>query len=234
MPTLTSHPMKHPTRRTPTRFQAVLFDLDGTLLDTAPDFLTATNRLLAQKGMPLLPAESIRRLVTHGSVGIIKKVFELDEQHPDFEPFRQELLALYMDNLADQTHPFKGITELLSTLGQQQIPWGIVTNKPESYTLAILQQLPLSPAPATIICPDHVVKTKPDPESVLLACKQLGISPDKTVYIGDHQRDIEAGLRAGTTTIAAAYGYIDKNEDPALWGAHYTVNCATQLLELIL
>lgn len=226
--------MTHTSKRTPTRFQAVLFDLDGTLLDTAPDFLTATNQLLARKGMPLLPAESIRRLVTHGSVGIIKKVFELDEQHSDFEPFRQELLALYMDNLADQTHPFKGIPEVLSTLGQQQIPWGIVTNKPESYTLAILQQLPLSPAPATIICPDHVTKTKPDPESIVLACKQLGVSPDKTVYIGDHQRDIDAGLRAGTTTIAAAYGYIDKNEDPTLWGADYTVNCATQLLELIL
>ncbi len=216
------------------RFQAVLFDLDGTLLDTAPDFLTATNLLLAKKGLPLLPAESIRQLVTHGSVGIVKKVFELDEQHPEFEPIRQELLSLYMDNLADQTHPFTGITELLYTLGENQIPWGIVTNKPESYTLAILEQLPLSPPPATIICPDHVSKTKPDPESVVLACKQVGISPSDTVYIGDHQRDIEAGRRAGTTTIAATYGYIDQNEDPTLWGADHTVSCATQLLELIL
>ncbi len=224
-----------PTKTTSsTKFQAVLFDLDGTLLDTAPDFLTATNRLLERKGMPLLPAESIRRLVTHGSVGIIKKVFELEEKHPDFEPIRQELLMLYMANLADQTRPFQGITELLETLGQQHIPWGIVTNKPESFTRAILEQLPLYPAPSTVVCPDHVTKTKPDPEPVILACQQLGVSPRESIYIGDHQRDIEAGLRAGTTTIAAAYGYIDDDEDPTSWGAHYTVTSASQLLALIL
>ncbi|MFT7300166.1 MAG: 2-phosphoglycolate phosphatase [Porticoccus sp.] len=224
-----------PTKTTSsTKFQAVLFDLDGTLLDTAPDFLTATNRLLERKGMPLLPAECIRRLVTHGSAGIIKEVFELEEKHPDFEPIRQELLTLYMANLADQTRPFQGITELLATLGQQHIPWGIVTNKPESFTLAILKQLPLYPAPSTIVCPDHVTKTKPDPESVILACQQLGVSPRESIYIGDHQRDIEAGLRAGTTTIAAAYGYIDDDENPTSWGAHYTVTSASQLLALIL
>ena len=226
-------PMTPPKTIDSKKIQAVLFDLDGTLLDTAPDFLIATNRLLERKGMPLLPAESIRRLVTHGSAGIVQKVFELDEKHPDFEPIRQELLTLYMANLADQTRPFQGITELLSTLGQQHIPWGIVTNKPESFTLAILEQLPLYPAPSTIVCPDHVTKTKPDPESVILACHQLGVSPGKSIYIGDHQRDIEAGLRAGTTTIAAAYGYIDDDEDPASWGAHYTVISATQLLDLI-
>ena len=225
--------MSKTTQPTTSRFQAVLFDLDGTLLDTAPDFLTATNLLLEKKGLDQLPAESIRRLVTHGSVGIIENVFELDKAHPDFEAIRQELLALYMDNLADQTRPFIGITKLLHTLGQHQIPWGIVTNKPEIFTLAILKQLPLSPPPATIICPDHVSKTKPDPESVILACHQVGVSPNNAVYVGDHRRDIEAGLKAGTTTIAATYGYIDSNEDPTLWGADHTVSCATQLLDII-
>jgi phosphoglycolate phosphatase len=214
-------------------FQAVLFDLDGTLLDTAPDFLTATNHVLKKRGLPLLIEEDVRRLVTHGSAGIIRNVFQLEESHPDFEPTRQELLAFYKDHLAENTRPFKGIPELLSAIGQQQIPWGIVTNKPELYTLAILDQLPLSPSPSTIICPDHVTRTKPDPESILLACNQLGIKPEDTVYIGDHARDIEAGLRAGTTTIAAAYGYITNHEEAYQWGAQHTVSCATQLQALI-
>lgn len=214
-------------------FQAVLFDLDGTLLDTAPDFLTSTNLLLSKKGMPLLNENDIRWLVSHGSAGIIRNAFKIDESHQDFEHIRQELLALYKDNLADQTRPFDGINELLLELGRQQTPWGIVTNKPELYTLAILEQLPLSPSPASIICPDHVANTKPDPESIILACNQMGIEPKNTVYIGDHLRDIEAGLRAGATTIAAAYGYISDKEDTSSWGAHHTVTCATQLHDLI-
>jgi len=226
-----------PSETAPSRkalFQAVLFDLDGTLLDTAPDFLTATNQLLAKKNLPLLAEDDIRRLVTHGSAGIIRNVFSMDEAHPDFEPTRQELLSFYRGCLADQTHPFVGIKELLLALENHQIPWGIVTNKPESYTLAILEQLPFSPSPETIICPDHVTNTKPAPEPILLACHQLGVKPENTVYIGDHLRDIEAGLNAGTTTIAVAYGYIDKHEDPSSWGAHHTVDCATELLNLIL
>ncbi len=215
------------------KYRAVLFDLDGTLLDTAPDFLTCTNRLLANKGMPPLAEESIRRLVTHGSAGIISKVFSLEQNHPNFEPIRQELLSLYLENLADRTHPFPGIQELLAELAEHDIPWGIVTNKPELYTQAILKQLPLSSAPSTVICPDHVQRTKPHPESVLLALDKLSVAPEHAVFVGDHLRDIEAGLRAGTTTIAAAYGYLDEDEDPASWGAHHTVDCARQLSKLI-
>ena len=215
------------------KFQAVLFDLDGTLLDTAPDFLTCTNQLLGGRGMPLLNEDDIRKMVTHGSAGIISKTFSLHNSHPDFEPLRQELLSLYMDNLAELTRPFPGIAELLTELAEYQIPWGIVTNKPERYTLALLERLQLTSAPSTIICPDHVTRTKPDPESIILACNQLGIEPKDTVYIGDHLRDIEAGLRAGATTIAAAYGYIGDEEDVSSWGAHHTVSCATQLHDLI-
>lgn len=215
------------------RFQAVLFDFDGTLFDTAPDFLVATNHLLATRGLELLPADRIHRLVSHGSAGIVRYAFNLDEAHPNFEPTRQELLSLYRANLANKTLPFKGIIELLHALGQQQTPWGIVTNKPEVYTLAILAQQPLSPSPATIVCPDHVTKTKPDPEPIILACNQLNIAPENVVYIGDHHRDIESGLHAGATTIAAAYGYLDDNEDVKTWGAHYTVNCATELQNLL-
>ena len=215
------------------KFQAVLFDLDGTLLDTAPDFLACTNQLLGGRGMPLLNEDDIRKMVTHGSAGIISKTFSLHNSHPDFEPLRQELLSLYMDNLAELTRPFPGIAELLTELAEYQIPWGIVTNKPERYTLALLERLQLTSAPSTIICPDHVTRTKPDPESVLLALRELAIVPEAAVFIGDHLRDIEAGIRAGTATIAAAYGYLDDSEDPGSWGATYTVDDAHQLSTLI-
>lgn len=215
------------------KFQAVLFDLDGTLLDTAPDFLTCTNRLLGERNMPPLTEGSIRKMVTHGSAGIISEAFSLNKNHPDFEPLRQELLSLYMEHLADRTRPFPGIVELLAELADYRIPWGIVTNKPERYTLAILEQLCLNPPPATIICPDHVTHTKPDPQSVLLALQELAIIPEKAVLIGDHRRDIEAGIRAGTVTIAAAYGYLDENDDPSDWGATFTVDDANQLSPLI-
>ncbi|WP_461480856.1 HAD family hydrolase [Porticoccus sp.] len=215
------------------KYRAVLFDLDGTLLDTAPDFLTCTNRLLASKGMPLLTEDRIRRLVTHGSAGIVRGVFSLEQDHPDFEPIRQQLLALYFENLAEHTRPFPGIVELLAELAEHHIPWGIVTNKPERYTLAILEQLPLGAAPAAVICPDHVQHTKPHPESVLLALQQIAVPPEQAVLVGDHLRDIEAGLRAGTDTIAATYGYLDEDDDPSNWGAHYTVDCASQLAKLI-
>ena len=212
---------------------AVLFDLDGTLLDTAPDFVTATNRLLTAKNRPELHPEHVRQLVSHGSVGIIEFAFDLPKEHPDFEPLRQELLGFYLQNLADKTRLFPGMEELLTMLGAKGIPWGIVTNKPELYTQAILEQLPISPAPATVICPDHVSNTKPDPESIYLACRKLGVEPRNSIYIGDHPRDIQAGLNAGSTTIAALYGYLADDDNPEDWGAHHQVNCATEIVNIL-
>ena len=216
------------------KYRAVLFDLDGTLLDTAPDFLTCTNKLLAQKGMAQLTETGIRRLVTHGSAGIIRGAFSLEPEHPDFEATRRQLLALYFRHLAEKTRPFPGIAELLSTLAEHNIPWGIVTNKPERYTLAILERLPLGSTPAAVICPDHVQQTKPHPESVLLALEQMEVPPQQAVFVGDHLRDIQAGHRAGTATIAATYGYLEEREDPLSWRATHTVESATQLVNLIL
>lgn len=215
------------------KYQAVLLDLDGTLLDTAPDFLTCTNKMLEQRGMAPIDGTQIRRLVSHGSAGIISSVFDITTDAETFEPLRQELLALYYNHLAVDTAPFAGITELLQGLAQTNTPWGIVTNKPERYTQAILEQMPFNPAPSTVICPDHVTHTKPDPEPVNMALEQLGISAHNAVYIGDHQRDIESGRRAGTTTIAAGYGYLDTDENPEDWQADHCVSHSEQLLSLI-
>ncbi len=215
------------------RYEAVLFDLDGTLLDTAPDFITAIDRLLESKGLPPTDPATTRNMVTHGSAGIVASAFQIDPTDPGFEALRQEFLSLYLENLADRTRPFPGISELLADLGVSKIPWAIVTNKPWLYTRAILQQLPLASTPSAVVCPDHVARNKPDPESVYLACKTIQVAPERCICIGDHRRDVESGLNAGTSTIAAGYGYLDPDDDPADWGADYVVDDSEQIYRLI-
>lgn len=213
-------------------YQAVLFDLDGTLLDTAPDFALSLNQLLARKNRPPLSQMEIRALVSNGSAGLIAHAFQCSEQDRQFEKIRLEFLAIYLDNLCTETRPFPGIENLLNRLGKRGTPWGIVTNKPSLYTEAILDKLRLQPAPGAVVCPDHVDNVKPHPEPVLLGCEQLGVAPELTIYIGDHRRDIESGRSAGTTTIAAAYGYID-DDHPDTWGAHHLVNHADEITALL-
>lgn len=213
-------------------YRAVLFDLDGTLLDTAPDFAISLNQLLAQKKRPLLTEQAIRAIVSNGSAGLIAHAFNCQEGHQDFEQIRAEFLAIYLDNLCRETRPFPGIQPLLDQLGHAGVPWGIVTNKPSLYTEAILDALQLRPAPASVVCPDHVENTKPHAEPVLLACEQLGVKPQHTVFIGDHRRDIESGRAAGAVTIAAAYGYVD-DDHPDTWDAHHLVNHAAEISALL-
>lgn len=213
-------------------YQAVLFDLDGTLLDTAPDFAICLNQLLVKKNRPPLPAPKIRALVSNGSAGLIAYAFQCSEQDPGFAAIRAEFLDIYLGNLCQLTRPFPGIETLLTRLGGRDTPWGIVTNKPDRYTRAILEALDLQPAPQTVICPDHVTHVKPHPEPVLKACQELNVAPRHVVFIGDHRRDIESGRHAGTATVAAAYGYID-DDCPHTWGAHRLVNSAEELHDLL-
>ncbi len=218
----------------PANYQAVLFDLDGTLLDTAPDFATSLNLMLNRHQRPPLSESDIRAFVTHGSAGLVSHAFNCNEDDANFEALREEFLSVYFDNLAKKTCLFPGLAALLTALGQRAIPWGIVTNKPRRFTCAILEGLALQPAPQSVVCPDDVEHTKPHAEPVLLACQQLGIAPQHTVFVGDHLRDIESGLNAGTATIAAAYGYIDKHERPNDWGAHHLVDDSRQLFDLLI
>lgn len=213
------------------RYEGVLFDLDGTLLDTAPDFVDALNRLLHIKTMPPLPDQLIRSHVSHGARALVALAF--GDGREDFESLRQEFLDIYAKHLSRKTRLFDGFEALLARLVEHDLPWGIVTNKPERYTLMILDALRLDPAPATVICPDHVSRTKPDPEPMLLAASQLGVAPDRCVYVGDHRRDIEAGRAAGMTTIAAVYGYIDANDPPKTWGADHLAERPGDLLSLL-
>ncbi len=218
----------------PANYQAVLFDLDGTLLDTAPDFTTSINQMLERHQRPTLTENDIRATITNGSAGLLSHAFQCNESDANFETLRTEFLDIYFTQLAKQTGLFPGLATLLEALGQRDIPWGIVTNKPRRFTQAILERLDLQPAPQSVVCPDDVEHNKPHPEPVLLACKQLGVAPHHTVFIGDHLRDIESGRIAGTATIAAAFGYIDADERPQDWGADYLVDDSRQLFGLVI
>lgn len=213
--------------------RAVMFDLDGTLLDTAPDFVVVVNQLLSEQARPTLAADIIRAGVSNGSKALIKLAFSLDESHEQFEPLRQRLLELYLAHIAVHTVLFPGIKELLGKLAANNIAWGIATNKPATYTLPLMAALNIQPAPLSVICPDHVARSKPDPESLFLAGTQLGCSPEEIIYIGDHKRDIDCGKGAGSITIAAAYGYVDAGDDPANWNADYCVNHADEIWPII-
>ena len=212
---------------------AVLFDLDGTLLDTALDFETATNQLLVSEGRRPLAPGGIRTFVGNGSVGIIQAIFNIEPDiGSEFSRLQQQLLANYRNCLTEKTCLFRGIESSLNLLRKNQIPWGIVTNKPSEYAEPIVQAL--IPDCAVLICPDHVKTGKPDPEGLLLAAKNLEVTPEACLYVGDHRRDIDAGSAAGMDTIAIGWGYIDHdNENLDDWGASHVI-CQAEDLESLL
>lgn len=200
---------------------AVLFDLDGTLIDTAPDFIVAVNQQRSNHGLAALPDDLIRNTVSNGARALIELSFSFQEGDPDFAQKHQELLALYLRHIADKSTLFPGMDELLSWLEFEDIPWGIVTNKPRRFTIPLLEGLALNQRCKVVVCPDDVANSKPHPESLLSACSALNKNPKQSLYIGDHQRDIEAGRRAGMTTIAVGYGYIPRSENIEAWQADY-------------
>lgn len=215
------------------KFKALLFDLDGTLLDTAPDFITAINKQLQIRDRDSLINNTVRTSVTNGSVGIIESVYGIKQNDPEFEVLKEEFLELYLSNIAEKTSLFDGLKQVLDNCVKQSIPWGIVTNKPLRYTTPLLEELGLDQQSATTICPDHVSNPKPDPESLLLACSQLSLNPEDCIYIGDHIRDIQAGHSAGMRTIAAGWGYIEDSENINDWHADWIIEDSTQLNSLL-
>lgn len=216
-----------------TTLDAVLFDLDGTLLDTAPDFFVVVNQLCQHHQQAPVSYEAVRATVSHGARALVTLAFELQPGDAEFEQRRQQLLALYSGHLAVKTCLFNGLEDLLGWLESQSIAWGIVTNKPRLYAKPILAALGLEQRCAVLVCPDDVTHTKPDPEPLLLACKQLNCRPSNTLYVGDHRRDIEAGQRAGMPTMAAGYGYIDPSDPSQSWGADHHIDDADTILSLI-
>ena len=212
---------------------AVLFDLDGTLLDTAPDFFWTLNTLLAEEGRPAMDFPTLRAHVSAGARAMVKAGFDLTLDDPNFDRLHQRMLELYESHLDVDTVLFEGLGMLLETLEQAGIAWGIVTNKPERYTTPLLKGLKLDSRAGSVICPDQVNLRKPDPESLFMACREIDARPEHCVYVGDHIRDIEAGRRAGMLTIAAAYGYIDADDSIDSWQADHIITHGSELLPLL-
>jgi N-acetyl-D-muramate 6-phosphate phosphatase len=221
-------------RELPEKLQAVIFDLDGTLVDTADEFVVVVQALRAEHGREPLPDQLIRSNVSNGARALTTLALDLQESAPEFENKRLRLLELYSEVLGTVASLYPGIQELLDAFSERNIRWGIATNKPRAYTEPLLAALDLSPAPGSVVCPDDVTDRKPHPESLYLNCRHLDCSPANSVYIGDHQRDIEAGRRAGMVTIAATYGYIEDHDDPASWGANLQADCSRKLQALLL
>lgn len=199
---------------------AVLFDLDGTLLDTAPDLGAAVNHVLVQEGFAPLSEAVIRQTTSHGALGLLRAGLgdELLEEL-GASRLRTALLDYYAAHLCLGTRPFGGMVELVHWLEEQAMPWGIVTNKPGFLTDPLLAQLPELKGCAVAVSADTLPVRKPDPAPMFYACDKLGVAPAHTLYVGDHVRDIEAGRNAGMVTAVAGWGYLDEHDDPALWQA---------------
>ena len=215
------------------RLRAVLFDMDGTLLDTAPDFIAICQAMRAERDLPPIADKLIRDEISGGARAMVAVTFNMDPQAPGFEALRLEFLDRYQNHCAELTRPVAGIPELLAALERARLRWGVATNKPLCYAEPIMQRLALAERAAVLVCPEHVARSKPDPEMILLACARLELDPRQVIYIGDDARDIEAGRAAGTRTVAVRYGYIHPDDNPAHWGADRVVEHPRELRELL-
>jgi N-acetyl-D-muramate 6-phosphate phosphatase len=211
---------------------ALLLDLDGTLLDTAPDMGGALNLLRVEAGREPLPLTSIRPVVSHGAMRLVSLGFP-EATGAEFERLRLRFLELYSQNLAHRTELFPGIEPVLDELERLGLPWGVVTNKPGWLTDPLLALLGLDRRASCVVSGDTVAERKPHPLPLLHAAELVGVAPAHCVYVGDAERDIQAGRAAGMTTVVAAYGYISADEDPAAWQPTGIVAEPGELLEWV-
>jgi phosphoglycolate phosphatase len=198
--------------------------MDGTLLDTAPDFIAICQGMRADRDLPAMDEQLIRDVISGGARAMVEVTFGLSPQAPEFEALRLEFLERYQDNCAVHSKLYDGMAELLADIESANLIWGVVTNKPVRFAEPIMQQLGLADRSALLICPDHVKNSKPDPEPLILACKMLDLDPASVLFVGDDLRDIESGRDAGTRTAAVTYGYIHPQDNPANWGADVVVD----------
>ena len=212
------------------RIQTVLFDLDGTLLDTAADLANALNAVLRHNEQPPLPFEQIRPAVSHGGQALIERGFNIGPDHPDFELLKNQLLDYYQSHIAEQTTLFPGMSDVLNNIEQQGIKWGVVTNKPTWLTTPLMDALDLSRRAAAIVCGDTLNERKPHPAPLLYACEIVGSKPENCLYVGDAERDIKAGHKAGMPTLAALFGYLMADDEPETWGATALIQQPSDIL----
>ncbi len=203
----------------------VLFDLDGTFADTAPDLVHALNQTLRKHGREPVSMEKIRPYVSHGGAAMVRVAFGSRE-----EIHRQDLLRFYRQDICRRTRLFPGIAELLDELERRDVAWGIVTNKPGWLTEPLVDALGYRQRAGCIVSGDTLATSKPHPEPILHACRLVDRDPRRTIYLGDAQRDMEAGRLAGNLTLAALFGYIGDDDHPESWGADGAINHPRELL----
>jgi len=210
--------------------QAVLFDLDGTFADTAPDLAYALNCMRVSRQLPLLPVATTRAYTSMGARGLLGVGLDVTPEHPDYAAMRDEFLAHYEANLCRETQLFPGMAELLDELERRGLKWGIVTNKAERYTHPLLKLLGVDHRAACVIGGDTTGKTKPDPAPLFAATNRMGIAPRHCIYVGDDRRDVQAGRAAGMKTIVVKFGYLHGN-DPESWDADALIDTPGELLQ---
>lgn len=208
----------------------MLFDLDGTLLDTAPDLANALNAVLQESGKPALAFDTIRPHVSHGASALITLGFEKSNTDPMFESYRLRLLEFYQQNLCQQTTFFDDMERVLASIEARGLSWGIVTNKPARFTEPLLENLGLLRRASCIVSGDTLPRKKPHPDPLLHAARILGIAPEQAVYVGDARRDIEAAQAAGMRSLVALFGYLDADDEPQDWGADAYISTPSELL----
>lgn len=213
--------------------QAVLFDLDGTLIDSAPDLGAAADRLRTDRGLESLPLQAYRPMAGAGARGMLSVAFGITPEHPDFPSLREEFFGNYERCIHERTDVFAGVPDLLARLTQRSLKWGVVTNKNNRFTSLIAQRVALFNGAGAIVSGDTTPHAKPHPAPLLAAAGRLGLEPGRCIYVGDDERDIQAGRAAGMGTVAATYGYLGAGADPADWGADAMINSPLDLLKLI-
>ena len=210
---------------------AVLFDLDGTLIDSAPDLAAAAEKMRADRGMPLKGEAAYRHMTGAGARGLLEVAFGSVPQDEEFEALKKEFLDNYESMLTVRTRPFDGVDVLLLALQSHNLPWGIVTNKSERFTLPIVAQTPALAAAGAVVGGDTTAHAKPHPAPLLEAARRLGVEATQCVYVGDDERDVVAGKAAGMKTVAACYGYLGKQSNPIDWCADHLIDQPIDLLK---
>jgi len=213
--------------------RAVLFDLDGTLIDSAPDLGAAADKMRTDRGLPSLPYALYRPLAGAGARGMLKIAFDMTPEHADFMALREEFFANYEAAMTERTYAFEGVSDLLVGLQARGLPWGVVTNKMARFTDPLTQAMPMFASAAAIVSGDTTPHPKPHPAPMYEAAKRLSLAPEVCLYVGDDERDIVAGRAAGMLTVAANYGYLGEKTDISSWGADLKIDSPLELLQLL-
>ncbi len=208
---------------------AVLFDLDGTLLDTAGDLVAAVNTILDEDGRPPMPLDSLRPWVSQGGLALVSIAYGLPRDSDEARVLWNRYLTAYESDISRHSRLFDGLEGILTDLESRSRPWGIVTNKPTYLTDRLLRELGMRDRPACMICSDTANRSKPWPEPVLLACETMGVHPERALMVGDDARDVASAKAAGADAVVAAWGYIRPGDDPATWGASAILPCPAAL-----